>query len=462
MFLPSWCRFVRHSLAASRQARRRRPRALPLRCEQLEPRWQPSAFSFSTGNPDGRIATVAEPPGANNGNVEFETADDFVLPTETQITQATFTGLVTGLANPVTAADVANVVVNFYQVFPKGSDPARAPAVPTRVNSPADVELVSRDSAGGGLSFTPPTVLNPAFTAQKSVQTPARIAVNSGGDGPVTGQEVQFTVTFTPPLDLPPDHYFFDPEVGLVAAGAHFLMLSAPRPIVPPGTPFAPDLQAWERDNPGTAPDWLRIGTDIIGGTTFNESFSLTGQNFPLQISSLSQNAAAEGSGDVTLTVNGSNFTNLSTVLFNGVPLTTTFLNAQQLQALIPAALLADEGTANVTVADAQRGLSNAQTFAVTENVPSVSATVTQSRNLQGVTIKGQVFDQAPEGHRVRIDWGDGTIAVVDLGVSRGGAFAASHHYTRRGPRRRTVKVTALDDEGTASAVLTFSIRVHR
>jgi titin len=178
--------------------------------------------------------------------------------------------------------------------------------------------------------------------------------------------------------------------------------------------------------------------------------------------SSLSQNAAAEGSGDLTVTVNGSNFTNLSTVLFNEVPLATTFLNAQQLQAVIPAALLADEGMANLTVADAQRGLSNAQAFAVTENVPTVSATVTQSRTLQNVTIKGQVFDQAPEGHRVRIDWGDGTVDVVDLGVGRGGAFAASHHYTRHGPRRRTVKVTALDDEGTASAVLTLSVRVHR
>ena len=43
------------------------------------------------------------------------------------------------------------------------------------------------------------------------------------------------------------------------------------------------DLQAWIR-NSNLAPDWLRIGTDIIGGATpptFNMTFSLTGETIP-------------------------------------------------------------------------------------------------------------------------------------------------------------------------------------
>jgi hypothetical protein len=43
------------------------------------------------------------------------------------------------------------------------------------------------------------------------------------------------------------------------------------------------DLQAWIR-NSDLAPDWLRIGTDIIGGTTpptFNMTFSLAGTTLP-------------------------------------------------------------------------------------------------------------------------------------------------------------------------------------
>jgi hypothetical protein len=102
---------------------------------------------------------------------------------------------------------------------------------------------------------------------------------------------VQFNVTFNTPFVLGPDHVFFRPEVDLGSAG-DFLWLSAPRPIVPPGTPFPPgftDLQAWIRNDgnattPGLAPDWERIGQDVVGGNpfpTFNMAFSLTGTAVP-------------------------------------------------------------------------------------------------------------------------------------------------------------------------------------
>jgi hypothetical protein len=145
------------------------------------------------------------------------------------------------------------------------------------VNSPSDVALDDRDSTvGGGLSFTT-TVLSGTFTALNSVQ-PGGIHPMPGqttmGNGPVTGQEVQFNVTFTAPFDLPADHYFFIPQVQV--GGGEFLWLSGSRPIVPPGTPFAPDLQSWTRDAM-LDPDWLRIGTDIVGAGTFNGAFTLTG-----------------------------------------------------------------------------------------------------------------------------------------------------------------------------------------
>jgi len=100
----------------------------------------------------------------------------------------------------------------------------------------------------------------------------------TNGEGPVSGQEVQITVHFNPPISLPADHYFFRPEVLL--ANGDFLWLSAPKPIVAPGTPVTPataDLQSWIR-NEALAPDWLRIGTDITGQGPFNAAFSLAGE----------------------------------------------------------------------------------------------------------------------------------------------------------------------------------------
>jgi hypothetical protein len=244
-------------------------------------------FSFSTGLPDGRMAAASRT--ESPGKFEIEAADDFVLTSPTQITGATFTGL---LPSNFNLSNISQVQVEIYRVFPNDSDVARtsgAPTfstsqVPTRVNSPSDVAFDTRNSlSGGGLSFIS-ALLSASFTANNSI-SPGGIHPSpnqtTGGNGPITGEEVQFNVTFTTPLNLPADHYFFVPQVDLAGTG-DFLWLSAPRPIVPPGTPFPAgftDLQAWTRDA-NLDPDWLREGTDIVGGTTpptFNETFSLVG-----------------------------------------------------------------------------------------------------------------------------------------------------------------------------------------
>src|SRR5262249_39270088 len=198
-----------------------------------------SAFTFSTGSPDGKVATISEPANAHNSQVEFESADDFVLPTETVIRHASFTGLLTGGA---TLRDVSNVFITIYRVFPNDSDVGRTsgpptfstPNSPTRVNSPADNEIENRDSAPAELNFRA-DVLSATFPATDSVSTADAIKAGSKGNGEVTGVEVEFHVTFrNHPLDLAAGDYFFVPKVGLndgAPAGADFLWLSAPRPM---------------------------------------------------------------------------------------------------------------------------------------------------------------------------------------------------------------------------------------
>jgi hypothetical protein len=230
------------------------------------------------------MAAATRPESA--GKFEIESADDFLLPTGAQITGATFTGL---LPSGFQISDVANVRVEIYRVFPNDSDVGRTSGpptfstsqVPTRVNSPSDIALLERSKSDGNLSFTA-ALLSATFTANNSVQpggihpTPGQ---TTGGNGAITGEEVRFLIDFTNPFNLSPGHYFFVPQVELSGADDNFFWLSATRPLAPPSTVFSPDLQAWTRDA-NLDPDWLRIGTDIVGGNpapTFNAAFSLTG-----------------------------------------------------------------------------------------------------------------------------------------------------------------------------------------
>lgn len=220
----------------------------------------------NTGNPDGKMAMASRP--SSPGNQEIETADDFILSQGTAITGGTFTGLLP------TGSSVSGVTIEFYRVFPKDSANPPDGKVPTRVNSPSDVAFNSRSSGSSNLSFTA-TVVNPSFTTLNSVVNGIHPSPNqfTGGEGAVSGQEVQFNFSINPDM-LPADHYFFVPQVQL--SDGTFLWLSAPKPIVPPGSPFTPDLQAWIR-NGDLDPNWLRVGTDITHQGPFNAAFSLTG-----------------------------------------------------------------------------------------------------------------------------------------------------------------------------------------
>jgi hypothetical protein len=238
---------------------------------------------FSTGDPNGLIATASRPPGAG---LETETADDFILGQNAFISGGTFTGLL-----PLGAAlsSVTGIEIELYHVFPVDSVNPPDGRVLTRVNSPSDTEFAAFASGLGSLSFSV-SLVSPSFTAANSVINGINALPNqfTGGEGPVTGQEVLLSFTFTTPFFVgATDHDFFRPEVAL--SSGSFLWLSAPKPIVSPGTPFqfpggaATDLQSWIRNDGigALAPDWERIGTDVTHQGPFNAAFSLTGTVVP-------------------------------------------------------------------------------------------------------------------------------------------------------------------------------------
>jgi hypothetical protein len=230
-------------------------------------------FSFTTGNSDGLMGAASR--RASPGKLETETADDFTLDQTTVIRRATIVGLVPSGTKP---QDIKEVEVEVYHVFPLDSAMPPSGKVPSRANSPSDVEIGTATRAGnpGTLTFST-NVLNSNFGVGNTVVNNLKVATAPpGGEGSTAGEQVEITITFTSPIILPAGHYFFRPEVLLTSGD--FLYLSAPKV-----TPAPKDLQAWIR-NSNLAPDWLRIGTDIVGGApapNFNMTFSLTGGTVP-------------------------------------------------------------------------------------------------------------------------------------------------------------------------------------
>jgi hypothetical protein len=230
-------------------------------------------FSFTTGNPDGLMGATSR--RASPGKLETETADDFTLDQTTVIRRATIVGLVPSGTKP---QDIKEVEVEVYHVFPLDSAMPPSGKVPSRANSPSDVEIGTATRAGnsGTLTFST-NVLNSNFGVGNTVVNNLKVATAPpGGEGSTAGEQVEIAITFTSPIILPAGHYFFRPEVLLTSGD--FLYLSAPKVI-----PAPKDLQAWIR-NSNLAPDWLRIGTDIVGGATapaFNMTFSLAGETVP-------------------------------------------------------------------------------------------------------------------------------------------------------------------------------------
>ncbi|HEX4319689.1 MAG TPA: choice-of-anchor D domain-containing protein [Acidobacteriaceae bacterium] len=129
--------------------------------------------------------------------------------------------------------------------------------------------------------------------------------------------------------------------------------------------------------NTSTSP---RVLTIVAGCETFtvNQDGAAAANPVPA-LTSLAPSGTTAGTGAFTLTVNGSNFITTSSVNFNGVPRPTTYVNATQLTASIPATDVASAGTPVVTVTNPSPGggTSNPLTFTIAASTnPTPQATL--------------------------------------------------------------------------------------
>jgi hypothetical protein len=345
--------------------------------------------------------------------------------------------------------------------------------------------LPADDSSGAGEGFV-------NYTIQASPSAPTGTVINA-----------QATVTFDtqPPLATPQIFNTVDAGSGLASAVTALpASESSPQFTVAWSGTDAANASAisgftiYVSDNGGPYTAWLTntplTSAPFVGQYGHTYSFfsqamdnagnveaphttpdATTAVNYPAPTTSgLSTTSATEGTSGLTLTVNGTGFFPASVVEWNGTALATTYDSATQLlHAAVPAADLADEGTATVTVFNPTPGggISNAQTFTIT-NVAPVAAISGPTDGFQGVQGQTRTFtltatdpspvDQAA-GFTYTINWGDGSaVQTIPPTANNGAGLAVSHVFTAAG--KYNVSVTAADADNVSGPAASPTVTI--
>jgi len=179
-------------------------------------------------------------------------------------------------------------------------------------------------------------------------------------------------------------------------------------------------------------------------------------------VTSLSPASAIAGGSTLSLTVFGSNFlstggifTSGATVQWNGSPLLTTFVNAAQLTATVPASLITTTGSASITVQNPGGAVSNSVNFTIAASASSV--TITSPPTLPPGAV-GTFYSQSLSalGGTPPYSWSL-VSGALPSGLSPSASGQISGTPTSVGTLSFTMKVV---DAASSSATQTFSLNI--
>jgi photosystem II stability/assembly factor-like uncharacterized protein len=211
------------------------------------------------------------------------------------------------------------------------------------------------------------------------------------------------------------------------------------------------------------------LATDIATGGTFpvtvvnpgvapSNAVNFSVDNPVPSTSSLSPMSATAGGAAFTLTVNGTNFVNGTTVLWNHSSRTTTFVSATKVTAAILTTDIATAGTVSITVSNPAPGggASNAQTFTINNPAPALTTFSPTSKTAGSatftLTVNGSNFVKGAS----LVNWNGSPLTTTFVSSAKLTASISASLVTTAG----TVPVTVVTNGpgGGTSNALTFTI----
>ncbi|HSZ61619.1 MAG TPA: FG-GAP-like repeat-containing protein [Terriglobales bacterium] len=169
--------------------------------------------------------------------------------------------------------------------------------------------------------------------------------------------------------------------------------------------------------------------TDATGVTAFDGFGSIqinptgpAGNAVPFLNQPLVPTAVSPGASGFTLSISGTGFVSGATVNFNGAPLSTTFVNAERLSAMVPAEDVASAGTAAVTVVNPGPGggQSNVVFFSVAPPEKTVAFAPAANSPLQTNEAYGVIVGDFNEDGKADVSITESYDVVVFLGNGDG------------------------------------------
>jgi len=283
--------------------------------------------------------------------------------------------------------------------------------------------VVQWNGAPLSTSYVSPTSLT-ANVPAADLNIPASVSVTvTNGSGAASSSVATFTIgEQTAPMIstlTPATVVAGNPTFQLIVTGTHFLPSATVQwngSVIP--TTYDSDTQLTVQVTAAQVAAVASVPVTVVndpaaGGTSNIVQLAIVAPT-PVTVTSLTPAGLNAGAPTTVLSVAGSGFLTSSVVQWNGTPLTTTYVSASSLTAIVPSADLASPASISVTVTNGSGAASSAPvTFAIGEQTAPMIAALAPAT----VTVGNPTFQLVVTGTNflptATVQWGGSTLPTT-------------------------------------------------